>query len=86
VTVSPRLCKELKQRYEEIRVIENDGVPKFIFFSRADLLRGLLTTLNIDNINMDRLCSFREYCKERARITHTRSVIEEKLTEHEKCY
>jgi len=30
VTVSPRLCKELKVRYDEIRMIENDGML-FVF-------------------------------------------------------
>ena len=58
-------------------------MPNFIFFSQVDLLRGLLAALGIDHVNMDDLCGFREYCKERFLVSHTHSVIEEKLTENE---
>jgi len=83
VTVSPRLCNELRQRYDEMRMISDGDVPDFLFFSRDDLLRGLLANCRINDVNMDDLCSFREYCKERALVSHTRMVIEERLIENE---
>ena len=58
-------------------------MPNFLFFSQVDLLRGLLTALNIDDVNMDDLCGFREFCKERSTTSYTRSAVEEKLTENE---
>jgi len=58
-------------------------VPSFLFFSQGDLIRGLLAAVGIDSVNMDDLCSFREYCKERATASHSRIPTEEKLTENE---
>lgn len=58
-------------------------VPHFLFFSQTELFRGLLSAFHIDWIDMDDLCSFREYCRDRARISHTSSSVEEKLTENE---
>lgn len=61
----------------------SSDVPNFLFFSQVDLLRGLLTALHIDDVNMDDLCSFGEFCKNRSTTSYTRSAVEEKLTENE---
>ena len=60
-----------------------EDVPNFLFFSQKDLLRALLSASSIRNINIDDLCNFRVYCKERALSSHTRTPIEEKLCENE---
>lgn len=58
-------------------------VPEFLFFSRDDILRGLLGNYRINDVNMDNLCSFREYSKERYLKSHTVMVVEERLIENE---
>ena len=58
-------------------------VPSFVFYSEIDLLRGLIAKFGIDDVNMEDLCSFREYCKERESRSHTRAAVEEKLVENE---
>ena len=58
-------------------------LPNFLFYSREELLRALLTTLKIRDVDVSDLCSFREYCKERSLVSHARSATEEKLAENE---
>ena len=58
-------------------------VPDFLFFSRMSLLTGLLAKFSINDVNMDNLCSFREYCQERAENSYLRMEVEERLAENE---
>ena len=58
-------------------------VPEFLFFSRTTLFQGLLAALNIHHLDVNNVCSFRQFCNERSLKSHTHSAVEESLVENE---
>ena len=81
ITVSPRLRNELRQRYIELNVIENNELPPTMFFSMLELLNGLLAHNRISSAQVDSLCTFAAYSSSRS--SHTRLSIEQSLIENE---
>ena len=61
VTVSPRLCKLLQQKYEEMNLAENLSLPPMQFFSFQAVLHQLLQAKMIEDFTGRETCRFPSY-------------------------
>jgi hypothetical protein len=81
VTVSPRLKKELTQRFEEIKSVEDVNLPQIMFLSLNELLSGLLHVANVKDASLWDGSAFLDYVN--ARKSHSCLAVEPSLVENE---
>lgn len=81
VTVSPRLKKELTQRFDEIKNVEDAHLPQIMFLSLNELLAGLLHLTNTNDISLWGGSAFLDYVN--ARKSHKCLAVEPSLVENE---
>jgi hypothetical protein len=81
VTVSPRLKKDLTQRFEEIKTVEDVNLPQIMFLSLNELLSGLLHVANMKDVSLWEGSAFLDYVNTRK--SHSRLAVEPSLVENE---
>ena len=81
VTVSPRLKKDLTQRFEEIKTVEDVNLPQIMFLSLNELLSGLLDVANMKDVSLWEGSAFLDYVNTRK--SHSRLAVEPSLVENE---
>ena len=81
VTVSPRLCQQLRQTYDDMLQVENDCLPRTLFFSYDILLRELTEIYEIDDFVGRDHCRFLGFAASRK--SHKRISVEPHLVENE---
>ncbi len=79
VTVSRRLCAELRKRYDDLCGMAT--LPPCKFFTLLELISDLLVAVDKKENMMERACSFADYC--RTHNSYERSIIEQSLVENE---
>jgi hypothetical protein len=81
VTVSPRLCRQLYLKYDEMNKTENLSLPPTVFFSFRELLTRLLEMRGIKDFEELDSCRFLGYVN--ARRSHEQIPIDPVLAENE---
>jgi tetratricopeptide (TPR) repeat protein len=81
VTVSPRLCRQLYLKYDEMNRIENLSLPPTVFFSFRELLTRLLEMRGIKDFEDLDPCRFLGYVN--ARRSHEQISVDPILVENE---
>lgn len=91
MTVSPRLRRELNQRYDGIASLETTSLPPIQFFSLRELIGQLVRYKDPSlsekiGINLSETCTFIEYIDAKAIETYERSGVDTKEAESECCF
>ena len=81
VTVSPRLRRELQQRNDTIRNMEQLALPPIKFYSLRELLDDLLSFAKLDKVSES--CSFIQYVRIREMQTGRSIGVDVKEAENE---
>jgi hypothetical protein len=81
VTVSPRLCKQLYLKYDEMNRTENLSLPPTVFFSFRELLTRLLEMRGFKDFEELDPCRFLGYVN--ARRSHEQILVDPILVENE---
>ena len=81
VTVSSRLSKELKTRFEEVLVVEGASLPQIVFYSFRNIVQDLLLTIGDKVRNVMMMCTFHDYVGSRK--AHSSTTVDITLTENE---
>lgn len=82
ITVSSRLAKELKKRFDEVSVVVASDVPTVVFYTFQNFIIDLLNTMRSTRIKMTtKICSFRDYIGSRK--SHVALAVDTTLIENE---
>lgn len=83
MTVSPRLRRELAQRYSSIEKMEKVALPAISFYSLRELLRDLLSFVKLEDISES--CAFMNYVRDQEAKSHMSIGVDSKEAES-KCF
>jgi hypothetical protein len=81
VTVSSRLTKELKTRFEEVSIVEGTSLPQVVFYSFRNIVQDLLLTIGDKVRNVLMMCTFHDYIGSRK--AHSSLAVDITLMENE---
>ena len=81
VTVSSRLSKELKTRFEEVSIVEGTSLPQVVFYSFRNIVQDLLLTIGDKVRNVLMMCTFHDYIGSRK--AHSSLAVDITLMENE---
>jgi hypothetical protein len=81
LTVSPRLCRQLKQKYDEMQALENQTLPPVHFYAFHSFLDQLLSYARISDFTQSSKCRFEAF--DQSRTSHKQLNVDPTLVENE---